>query len=436
MLAVATAPVLHALFADATIIVDLSQDLPEDASAMASSPGAAAIDDFVSSDPLIRAAIVLENGKVVANYHRDDVNANAPFQVWSTTKSWTSLLVGLLVEGNLLALNETLGDIFQDDTAWMDITDETLAFRKNVTVEELLTMLSGLISPPRRFDGTGGGSSLSDSLSYPNIGPKGDFSYLGMSNILSYVIKERTGLTPRQYLAENVMSHLGISESDYDWLLNADGVEFAFYGLKSTGLQMAKFGQLFLQGGRTGPFDEHRVVSQSWVDDSFTSHSTDSNTGLSYGYLFWGFGPYMYCALGTFGQDICIDQNSGRVVVQQRDSDFSNDLQGNFLVAPIAINTTLSFATPSDDVDSSPSATPLEAANSSPSAAPLKEATSSPHDAPSEDTSSSPYAATSEDTNSNLSTAPSTDTNNGFVGPDKAVHSWLLGLSILVSIVP
>ena len=52
-------------------IIDLSQDLPEDAVAMDSSPGAAAVLGVATSDPLIRAAIVLEKGKVVAKRGED-----------------------------------------------------------------------------------------------------------------------------------------------------------------------------------------------------------------------------------------------------------------------------------------------------------------------------------------------------------------------------
>ena len=77
-------------------IIDLSQDFPQDKAAMTFSPGAAAIQQAASQDPLIRAAIVLEHGDIVASYHRDDVDPNeTTYQVFSATKSWTSLLIGM-----------------------------------------------------------------------------------------------------------------------------------------------------------------------------------------------------------------------------------------------------------------------------------------------------------------------------------------------------
>lgn len=329
------------------------------------------------------------------------------------------------MDGNLLSIDETLGDIFADDSdAWADVTDnETIPFRKAVTVEEMLTMSSGLISPLDEFPmipgvelteedferdlGNWGGSSLSDSLALPDIGSKGNFSYLATSNILSYVVKERTDMTPRQYLAENVMAHLGIAESDYNWLQNGEGIEPAFHGLELTPLQMAKFGQLYLQGGRSQPAtneDHHRLISQSWIDASFTQHSVDSVTNLGYGYLFWKLGS-AYCAFGMFGQDICIDQNLERVVVQQRDPDYVNYLQGSFIIAPVGLNPALSFAAQSEDTN-----------NSYPSAAPSK------------------FVSPTEDTNNSSSSAPSKVANSSPIGPIAAVASWLLGLSTLLSL--
>jgi CubicO group peptidase (beta-lactamase class C family) len=347
-------------------IIDLSKDFPQDTAAMTSSPGAAAIQQAASRDPLVRAAIVLEHGDIVASYHRDDVDPNeTTFHVFSTTKSFTSLLIGMLVEDGLLSLNETLGDVFPNNDAWADVTDGSTDFRKNVTIEEILTMTSGLITPPDgMFDLSWGGSSLEDSLSYPDVGVKGEFSYLGVSNIPSYIIKERSGMNPRLYLANNVMDKLGIGEDEYNWQQNLDGVEFGYHGLELTPTQMAKFGQLYLQGGRINPSNDDRLISQEWIDASFTQHATEGTFGMPYGYLFWGhpFKSTAYCALGLGAQDVCVDRDLGRVVIQQRDLNFEEnggDMQGleHLIVTPVALNESLSFRVANDGLLSSVSPT-------------------------------------------------------------------------------
>lgn len=422
-----TMPTNGTASSDTNIIIDLSKDLPEDAVAMDSSPGAAALYGVASSDPLIRAAVVLERGKVVAKYLREDVDETSPMPTHSVTKSWMSLLVGLMAENNLLAINETLGDIFDNDSAWSGVSDETMAIRKAVTVEEMLTMTSGLVLPPIYAlapssmsvltdpNNLWGGSSLSNSLAYPDIGPKGEFSYLPVCNIFSYVVKERTGMSPRDYLAKNVLTHLGIIESAYNWEQNLESMEYSFHGLDLTPSQMAKFGQLYLQGGRTGPAnDQQQVIAQSWVESSLTTHSMDLIRKAEYGYLFWKFAPNVYCAVGMAGQDICIDQNTERVVVQQRDIDWFNMEEGNYIVTAVAVDPSLSF----DAV------MPVVAQNGNESAAALFPLT--------EDAKSNNPSADIENANiGNSSAELSADSNDSTILRLAGFASWLLGLSML-----
>jgi len=237
----------------APVVIDLSQDLvPQDTTdVLKESPGAKAVIEAATADPLIRTAMVLENGNIVAEYLRDDVDPTVPYQVWSVTKSWTSMLIGLAIQDGVLKVDDTLGDIFPDDTgAWVNVTDAD--FRKAVTIEQMLTMSSGLVQPP--FDemaadpvaayqavadgGFGGGGSLQSSMAFPEIGKQGEFSYLGISNIMSYVILQTTGMTPRQYLVDKVLPSLGIDDSEMSWWQNSEGIEYAYHGLEVTPHQM------------------------------------------------------------------------------------------------------------------------------------------------------------------------------------------------------
>jgi len=327
--------------------------------------------------------IVVENGKIVSSYVREDVDPTKPFQIWSATKSWIGLLVGIMLrDGQIKSLDESLGDIFINETDWNTVTNET-NFRKNVTLRELLTMTSGLVSPPfdeqnmeasiqELFASTapnsyGGGKDLPDSLAYPWVAQKGQFSYLGISNIMSYVLLQLTGLSPRQFLAQHVLPALGINDGDIGWWTNSDGVEYAFHGLELTAYQMAKFGQLYLQGGFSNHDDVSSVVPKEWIQESLRVHTDALDPYLgrpqTYGYFFWS-GPgsqyrfdggcnpkahrplednSVWCALGFGGQDICVHKNLGRVTVQQRDFDPSNVFSGDRIGASIAMDPSLSF---------------------------------------------------------------------------------------------
>eukprot|EP00984_Skeletonema_dohrnii_P004524 scaffold1600_cov79-Skeletonema_dohrnii-CCMP3373.AAC.4 len=346
-------------------IIDLSQDIPRDEAAISSSPGSKAVQEAAAEDPLFRNVMVIENGSIVSSYHRDDVDPNETHEVRSVTKSWISLLIGLLMDDGLLSLDTTLGEIFSNDEAWADVTDGSTDFRKSVTVEELLTMTSGLIDN-HRLEDTNGGHSLEGALSYPGvvIEVKGKWDYLVNPNILSYIIVELTGMTPRQFSAERVMGKLGVGEDEYDWDKNwdknFDGVQSAGGGLHLTPMQMAKFGQLYLQGGRTSPSNDERVISEEWIDASFSHYSTtdwssvgmggvDRLNGNPYGYLFVGFEypsrPTVYCAFGDGGQFVCVDRDLGRVVIAQRENK-NIGFSDMFNVVDAALGNTLSFRAP------------------------------------------------------------------------------------------
>ena len=292
-------------------------DLSKEFARSSGSSGDAFIQRLASQEPRIRSTLVLEKGKIVSEYYRSDIDPNENHQVWSATKSWMGMLVGMLVKDGLLNTDETLGDVFSDDI-WMNIADSQ--FRKNVTIEELLTMSSGFFDEWERGyqwtsyeNGTAGGANVTDSLQFPLVGERGTFQYLGTSQILSYVLDSRTNLTPFEYLKEKLLPSIGIDATNISWWANVDQMSYGYHGLNLTPEQMAKFGQLYLQEGMVGS-TVTPLVDPEWIKLSsspkinvrsriFTDFSVD------YGYLMWIFNmpnrtdiASFYCAMGIGGQ--------------------------------------------------------------------------------------------------------------------------------------
>jgi CubicO group peptidase (beta-lactamase class C family) len=103
--------------------LDLSKDL-EASPSINRSPGALEILHTSRASPYIRTVMVIEGGKIVASHVRKDVDPNELFFVHSVTKSVTSLLVGVLVDGGAIeSVDETLGQIFADETTWEGVED-------------------------------------------------------------------------------------------------------------------------------------------------------------------------------------------------------------------------------------------------------------------------------------------------------------------------
>lgn len=113
--------------AAAPILLDLSKELVESPS-INKSPGALNILEFIKGTPNARTLMIIDDGQIVVSYARDDVDPNEPYQVHSVTKSVTSLLIGLLVDNGDLSVNDTLGQIFTNETIWEGVED--VEFRK------------------------------------------------------------------------------------------------------------------------------------------------------------------------------------------------------------------------------------------------------------------------------------------------------------------
>lgn len=297
----------------------------------------------------IRRFMVIDNGKVVMDYQRDNIEDDEVYHLWSSTKVIMSTFIGVIIESDKyeLSLNDTLGDIFTNDTAWEDIAnEEELAYKKSITIYEMLTMTSGLFydknlnpfseefflgnaidvsTAPNRA-----GDNVQESLSFPNIldGKRGNYKYLQISNILSYVILERTGMTPLEFASLEIFPFLGIKPEEILWEQNNEGIESSFTSLYMNTHQMAKFAQWYLQKGKVSPTKQ--LVSEDWVNEAVTKRvwGFEGCSGW-YGYL-WCFQDgnssgildtddfFLIGSYGNFGQGYLFNYETGRVTAWQR----------------------------------------------------------------------------------------------------------------------
>lgn len=107
-----------------------------------SNTGAEAVLELAENEPEIRGLVVVEQGEIVAEYYRDGIEPSTLSPIHSCTKSWISLLLGVMEKNGLISLNETLGDIWPDNNTWKNV--DHADYRRSVNIESLLTMTAGL----------------------------------------------------------------------------------------------------------------------------------------------------------------------------------------------------------------------------------------------------------------------------------------------------
>lgn len=259
---------------DAQTIVELSLDWQE-GSLYNRNKAYCAIQAALSPN-FIRGYVVIQDGLLVAEGYTGDNDVNDKNEVYSVTKAWSTFLIGVLVDQGKLSTAETLGDIFDQSSDWEGVR-QTFE-KKTITIEELLTMSSGLKESPLalfRFDQQ---DSLQKTLNNARFyaAERGKFNYLASTNTLARIITRRSGETPRDFATSSgVLDALGMNENNFDWG-TVGGVETSSGGLEANPRVLAKLGQLYLQKGAASTTNQ--LVSSSWVTMAITDQKSDDSS--------------------------------------------------------------------------------------------------------------------------------------------------------------
>ena len=122
---------------------------------------------------------------------------------------------------------------------------------------------------------------------------------------------------PRAVVLLSEEEHIAWSMNDkHDgsgWVVDSLGVNTAGWGLTMKLVDMAKIGQLYLDGGK---WNGQQIVSVTWVDESTIEHSRWAELSLSYGYLWWVIDKdeHAYAAMGDGGNVIYVNAKKQLVV--------------------------------------------------------------------------------------------------------------------------
>ena len=259
-----------------------------------------------SKDTEMHHFMALRHGKVICECNF----APYPKGMWHIThsmcKSITGMAIGMLIEEEKLKLDENIYDIFPDH-----INAFSKIFRPVITVENLLTMTSGIT-----FNESGivsGNDWLGSFLNASVNGKPGtEFQYNSLNTyVLSAIVTKRTGETLTEYLTPRLFGPLGITK--YYWETCPKGITKGGWGLFLCAEDMAKLGQLYLQRGK---WNGQQLVSEYWIEISTARHLKTQNDTYGYGYQLWmEQRPGSFEYNGMLGQNVIIYPDMDMVLV-------------------------------------------------------------------------------------------------------------------------
>ncbi|WP_241997971.1 MULTISPECIES: serine hydrolase [Kribbella] len=263
---------------------------------------ATALDSFVAaldaSDQEIQTLMLLRHGHVVLAEEWTPYRLRDRHLLFSVSKSFTSMGIGLLVEDGKLSVDDKVVSFFDADDLPDKISDNLAAME----IRHLLTMTTGhsqdtveALSRDRRM------VRIFLDLEVEHE-PGTVFVYnTGATYLLSAILQKITGETLLDYLRPRLFEPLGASEAT--WEISREGITKGGWGLSLSTESLARFGQLLLQ---RGSWDGQQLVPASWIDAA-TSKQVPNNQDnpdwqQGYGYQFWRSRHDTYRGDGAFGQ--------------------------------------------------------------------------------------------------------------------------------------
>jgi CubicO group peptidase (beta-lactamase class C family) len=244
--------------------------------------------------------VVLRRGEKAAEHRWVP---DEPRCVFSVSKSFTSIALGMALDEGKLSLGDKVLDFFPG------LVKDPSPRLKALSLEHLLTMTRGHgeFSRPRR---------VAEALGQPLVHEPGSlFVYDNGSTFLaSAMLTQKTGKTVRDYLVEKLFGPLEIPEPQ--WEESDDGYTIGATGLHTTTASLAAFGQFLLQRGE---WRGRQLVSPGWIDSAGRAHvstrdSSHPDYDLGYGYFFWPCRHGAYRADGKDGQFVIVLPREDAVV--------------------------------------------------------------------------------------------------------------------------
>ena len=269
--------------------------------------------------PSINGIIISRNGNVsLERYYR----GHKPTAVWHTAsvaKSFTSALIGIAINsGHITSVDQKILDFFPEyKTASGDFV------KRSLTIRHLLTMTA----PTTLKSSQAGNEALDKLRRQPNWAPfildqlgkggiPGKFYYSSSNaHLLSAIISKATGLNAREYANKYLFGPIGITKAPVrdmgeftmdkvfgrdapGWANDPQGITIGGWGLSLTLKDLARFGSLYLNGGR---WKNKQIIPAEWINESVKPNANN------YGYLWWTSqkdGLSAFAALGSGGNAI------------------------------------------------------------------------------------------------------------------------------------
>ena len=244
------------------------------------------IEKIESRGAIMHSLLLVRHGKIFAEHYWAPFNENSLQRMYSQTKSYTAMAIGLLAEEGKLSLDDKIADLFPEK-----IDGEIPYHLSELTVRNMLTMTTA--GGPRNWFVEGDPDRThhyfnNRNYTYPS-GTYWKYDSAG-SQVLCALAEKLSGKKLLDYLKDKMFNKIG-SFQNARVLMCPNGDSWGDSALLCTTRDMASGGQLMLQGGK---WNGEQLISAEFVKDAcsplvsnrtnWCRHCLDSQ---GYGYQIW-----------------------------------------------------------------------------------------------------------------------------------------------------
>ena len=249
----------------------------------------------------ISSILITQQGGLVTEHYFGTMNALRGHNIKSASKSVLSILVGIAIEkGYLEGVEQQIGEFFPEY-----FNNSSDSEKASITIEDLLTMRSGLASTSRANYGRWVSSSnwIQYALDRPLQGTPGqDRIYsTGNTHLLAVILQRATGLNTLQFANKYLFGPMDIQITGWD--RDPQGYYLGGNNMAMRPRDMVKIGQLMMN---LGQYNGEQLVSEEWIIQS-VEPVTGRRGQNNYGYLWFrrmADNYHMVYAFGNGGQYI------------------------------------------------------------------------------------------------------------------------------------
>ena len=270
----------------------------------------------------VHSILMARHGHMIMEAYYQPYDKEKLHRMFSETKSYTSLGIGLLVSDGVIRLEDKICQYFPEY-----LPGEVHPWLEEMTIKDMLRMETCHNMTTYEKTSTTENWVRSFFQTVPTHRPGQIFMYdTSASHTLCALVEKLTGQKLLDFLKDRILRQIGFSEESYI-MEDPFGVSMGGTGLMAKPTDMLKVGLMLLNGGKDpddyGKEDGRQVYPKEYLDQALkfqTSTTMSSLRDWGYGFQFWKMPDNGFAMIGLGSQDTLCFPEQDMVITMTSDT--------------------------------------------------------------------------------------------------------------------